>query len=255
MVETNVTRTTAIAAIPRKAIATFIVPHTWPDIRNAEFEVLQRIARAATNIGAVMIATDNNGYPLWSSNFQPLNKNKQLDPSSIDFMISLHFESPRLFDVYSYYALWQPLDFYDAFGYEKTSEQVLSHIDGLSCHSNAADFHARNLFDGARTAKSGLFPAFFHSPPKPYYEPAITKDSKLFYVGINWERINTERGRHQDLLERLDAESLIDIYGPRSFLGVEPWRGFKCYRGRTTVRRAKRCARGAQVGHLPRIVF
>ncbi len=208
-----------------------MVPHTWPNVRNAEYEVLQRIARAATNIGAVMIAIDNDGYPLWANNSQLLDKNKQLDPSDIDFMISLHFESPRLLDVYSYYALWQPLDFYDTFGFDRTSEQVLSHTDALSCRSEVADLHAKNLFDGARAAEGGVFPVLFHSPPKPYYEPIALQDPKLFYVGINWERINSERGRHQDLLERLDAESLIDIYGPRNFLGVEPWRGFSCYRG------------------------
>ena len=231
MTEKKLARASTASLPSKKTAPTFIVPHTWPNVKNAEYEVLQRIARAATNIGATMIVTDNDGYPLWSNNSLPLDKLKPVEPSSVDFMISLHFESPRLFDVYSYYALWQPLEFYDVFGYEKTSEQVLTHVDCLSCRSDAADFHARNLFDGVRMADGGAFPTLFHSPPKPYFKPAITKDSKLFYVGINWERINSERGRHQDLLERLDSESLIDIYGPRLFLGVEPWRGFSCYRG------------------------
>ncbi|MBC8131298.1 MAG: hypothetical protein H7Y08_13365, partial [Rhizobiaceae bacterium] len=210
---------------------TFIVPHTWPDVKNAEFEVLQRLSAAARNIGAVMIATDNNGYPLWSSDDRPLDRFAPIDPGTVDFMISLHFESPRLIDVHSYYALWQPLDFYGMFGYERTSEQVLTHIDALSCSSDLADAHAVNLLDGARSATAGPFPFLFHSPPEPYFAPKISSDSRLFSVGSKWERINSERGRHQDLLERLDAEGLIDIYGPRKFLGVEPWRGFATYRG------------------------
>ena len=231
MIEKKLGRVSTASTLSKKTTPTFVVPHTWPNVKNAEYEVLQRIARAATNIGATMIVTDNDGYPLWSNTSLPLDKLKPLDSSSIDFMISLHFESPRLIDVYSYYALWQPLEFYDVFGYERTSEQVLTHVDCLSCRSDAADFHARNLFDGARMAGGGAFLNLFHSPPKPYFKPAITRDAKLFYVGINWERINSERGRHQDLLERLDSDSLIDIYGPRLFLGVEPWRGFSCYRG------------------------
>ena len=47
--------------------ATFLVPHTWPDIRNAEYEVLKRLAIAAENIGSTMIAVDNDGLPLWAS--------------------------------------------------------------------------------------------------------------------------------------------------------------------------------------------
>src|SRR4051812_6506309 len=85
---------------------TFAVTHTWPDLRNAEYEVLERLALAAKNIGATMIAVDNDGRPLWANRRMALDRSKPLGPSEIDFMISLHFLSPRLIDVYSYYALW-----------------------------------------------------------------------------------------------------------------------------------------------------
>lgn len=220
-----------LAAAPATAPATFIVPHTWPDLKNAEYEVLQRLSAAATNVGATMIAVDNDGYPLWSNNEIALDKSAPVDSRAIDFMICLHFESPRFLDIYSYYALWQPIEFYTVFGYEKSVEQMLTHTDCLSCRSDDADAHARNLFIGARKNALDDFPVLFHSPPRPYLETTICSESRLFYVGINWERINNERGRHHELLLRLNDEDLIDIYGPKVFQGVEPWRGFKTYRG------------------------
>ncbi|WP_018701291.1 glycosyltransferase [Amorphus coralli] len=220
-----------LADAPSTAPATFIVPHTWPDLKNAEYEVLQRLSTAATNVGATMIAVDNDGYPLWANTEIELDTSKPIDARSVDFMICLHFESPRFLDVYSYYALWQPIEFYTVFGYEKSIEQMLTHTDCLSCRSEDADAHARNLFRGARQTAPDDFPVLFHSPPRPYLESTISSDSRLFYVGINWERINNERGRHHELLVRLDDEELIDIYGPKMFQGAEPWRGFKTYRG------------------------
>ena len=69
----------------------FIIAHTWPKLHNAEYEVLQRLSRAATNIGATMIAVDNEGHPLWANNEIPLDTSKPIDSAEIDFMISLHF--------------------------------------------------------------------------------------------------------------------------------------------------------------------
>lgn len=211
--------------------ATFLIPHTWPDIRNAEYEVLKRLAIAAENIGSTMIAVDNDGLPLWASRKMYLDKSKRIDGDSADFMLSLHFESPRLLDIYSYYAAWQPLQFYRQFGYDQSTEKMLTHNDWVSCDSKLADAHARNLFAACRPEPSGTPPQLFHSPPRPYHEPKITAKSRPFYVGINWERISGQKGRHHDLLVRLDEEELVDIYGPKKFLGAEPWRGFKSYRG------------------------
>jgi len=218
-------------AIAKTNTPTFLVPHTWPDIRNAEYEVLKRLSIAAENIGSTMIAVDNDGRPLWSSRKMYLDRSKRVAQGAANFMLSLHFESPRLFDIYSYYAAWQPLQFYHQFGYNASVEKVLTHSDWISCDSKLADAHARNLFSGCRPGISVDPPQLFHSPPQPYLPPKISNKSRPFYVGINWERINGQKGRHHDLLVRLDGADLVDIYGPKKFLGTEPWKGFKSYRG------------------------
>lgn len=210
---------------------TFVVPHTWPEIRNAEYEVLQRLAIAASNVGATMIAVDNDGRPLWANRPMSLDMSKPINPAGVNFMISLHFESPRLIDVYSYYALWQPLDFYFQFGYEASLQKMLSHNDCLSCLSDSADAHARTTFGARGDLNPAPFPTLFHNSPQPYREPRIDDQARLFYIGINWERLGKQKGRHAGVFEILDDHELLDIYGPRKFLGVAPWDGFRSYRG------------------------
>jgi hypothetical protein len=209
----------------------FAVVLTWPETKNAEYEVIQRIVSAGRNIGSDVYVIDNDGYPLWWSREEPLRSKARITQDDCDFVISLHFESPRLYDIFSYVALWNPPEFYHMFGYPKTSERLVSHNDVLSCHSDMADDHALNLFQGFGRYLPKPLPTLFHSLSQPYLEPQVSEDSRLFYIGINWERITGEKGRHHDLLERLDDEDLIHIYGPEEFLGVQPWRGFKNYKG------------------------
>ncbi len=79
------------------------------------------------------------------------------------------------------------------FGYEKSIMKLVSHNYALSCDSDLADNHALNLFQGLGRPITDL-PKLFHSPPEPYLPPAITDTSKLFYIGINWERLGGPKG-------------------------------------------------------------
>lgn len=208
----------------------FAILHTWPDIRNAEHEVLQRVLIAARNVGLETVVIDNAGLPLWCSPGADFPADMPVDGDALSFLLSLHFESPRLIDAYSYVTLWQPLEFYHQFGYRQSAQKLVSHSDVLSCGSEAADSHALNLFIGTgRRLETPL--ALYHNVAEPYLAPAIGPQSRLFYIGINWERLGRPKGRFHDALIALDALDLVDIYGPRSFLGKEPWAGFAAYRG------------------------
>ncbi|SEO29649.1 hypothetical protein SAMN04488103_1206 [Gemmobacter aquatilis] len=211
--------------------ARIAVSLTWPEIKNAEYEVIKRFCIAAENIGAKVVVIDNDGYPHWASDDSAVDKSRPVSRDDIDFIISLHFESPKVLDIYSYYAIWQPLQFYQDFGYQATTVKLASHDDALSCSSNLCDAHVRSLLRA--TGRNPLpFPYLFHSPATLDLTPRITSESRLFYIGINWERLGQARkGRFHDLFRLLDADGVIDIYGPRSFLGVQPWEGYKTYRG------------------------
>src|SRR5208282_5874403 len=70
----------------------------------------------------------------------------------------------------------------------------------------------------------------YHSLSEPIHEPTLG-DRKIFYCGINWERLGRKKGRHQDLLDRLDPTGNLRIFGPRVFQGVNVWEGYKSYEG------------------------
>ncbi len=204
---------------------------TWPEIKNAEYEVIQRIIQSGQNIGVDVIIIDNDGYPLWTKSGIVERNASRVEADDVDFIISLHFESPRLYDVFSYSALWNPLEFFFMFGYDGAIERSVSHNDLLSCKSELADAQALSSLAPMGRAPAGPLPELFHSMGEPFLEPNIGPDSRLFYIGINWERMRSTKGRYHDLLVRLDSENLINIYGPETFQGIQPWEGFQNYKG------------------------
>jgi hypothetical protein len=214
--------------VNRKA---FGLIHTWPDLRNAEYEVVQRIIAAskALDIGVVLIT--DSGKIIWASPELNMKSGSDIRDGDIEFIISLHFFSPRLIDVYSYITLWQPIQFYHQFGYSKSIDAVTSHNDLISCDSDLTDNHGMNLLSSLRRAPSQPLPKMFHAVPEPFLPPLITSKSKLFYIGINWERLGRPKGRFHDTLVMLDDLDLIDIYGPKQVHGEQVWVGFQSYRG------------------------
>jgi hypothetical protein len=209
----------------------FAIMHTWPELRNAEYEVLQRILGAANNAGYLAAVIDNAGNVLWASPELRLAEGKQLPAGAVKFVLSLHFDSPKLHDFYSYYALWQPIEFYYDFGYQASIDKLTTHNDLMSCDSDLADAHALNLFSGLGRRPLLPLPRLFHTLPEPFLEPRIEENAKLFYIGINWERVGKPKGRYHDMLIGLDAKGLTSIYGPERLFGVAPWEGFKTYQG------------------------
>ena len=217
--------------LPQKPRGAFAIIHTWPELRNAEYEVVQRILAAAARVSRHVAVVDNYGYVVWADKALNLTPRVPLPVDAVDFLISLHFESPRVVDLYSYYALWQPLDFYRDFGYERSVDKFSSHNDIISCSSDIADAHALNRLAGLNRPPLTPLPPMFHALPEPFLPPNITKNAKLFYIGINWERIGRPKGRFHDTLTLLDREGLTEIYGPQKMLGVAPWEGFRTYVG------------------------
>lgn len=198
------------------------VVQLWPELKNAESEVTERIKNSAQLIGVETLVIDTRGICVETG--------KKITNEDVDFAIHLHFYTPKSYDIFSFVALWNPLQFYHEWGYRQYSRNLLTHDDFLSCDSVSADDHVKRML---KLEGCHLSPQFklYHSLSKPIHKPKIMQ-RKLFYVGINWEKLgNSGKSRHNGLLLDLDKTDKLAIYGPKKFQGVDVWEDFKSYVG------------------------
>ncbi|NGX56467.1 MAG: hypothetical protein K1060chlam5_00710 [Candidatus Anoxychlamydiales bacterium] len=196
-----------------------IINH-WPNLPNAERECASRIALTAKELGVEPILLDTFG--------RCLKTKKLITKDEIDFVISMHFSTPKCYDVFSYITLWNPLKFYNDWGYRVNSNNLLTYDDFLSCSSKPSEDHIKRLIHNNKTH---LPPNFILNPSLSdvMYEPKIHPNSKIFYCGINWERANCKKGRFENFLKKLDEKNIIKFFGPKKLNGKKVWIGYKNY--------------------------
>jgi len=206
--------------LPAGFTGRFAIVKLWPGIKTAEDECIARLKKAASMLGLECLEVDANGY-LLEDPVQEVSK------KTFDFVLHLHYDTPKLYDAYSLVALWNPVQFYHEWGYARTSRNLLTHDDFVSCSSTAADDHVSRL---TRNLATHLPPCFnlYHSLADIVHLPSLG-DQKLFYAGINWDALRGGVSRHQELLKRLDETGRLRIYGPKLFQGVEVWKGYQSY--------------------------
>jgi hypothetical protein len=207
-------------SLPEGLVGRFAIVKLWPDIKTAEDECVARLKSAAQRLGLECIEVHANGQRLDCPNTTITRKD-------VDFVIHLHYDTPKLYDAFSFVALWNPLKFYHEWGYARTARNLTTHDDFLSCSSQAADDHVARMIRKAKTHLSPHF-ALYHSTPDIVHHPSLG-DCTLFYAGINWEAISGGKSRHQEVLKRLDKTGLLRIYGPAIFQGVRVWAGYTSY--------------------------
>lgn len=198
----------------------FGVIKLWPDIQVAEDEVIARLVNAASLLGLDCVVLDHMGRRLKEGG-------APLTGKDLDFVIHLHFSTPKSYDIFSFLTLWNPTAFLHDFGYRPMAENMLTHDDYLSCRSPGADLHLRRLIHGGPTHLPPKF-ELFHSLATPILPPEAG-EWNVFYMGINWERLGQGGSRHQSVLNLLDEAGMLRIYGPDELRGVKVWEGFKSY--------------------------
>ncbi len=194
----------------------------WPGQKAAEDEVIERLKIAAKLLDLECLVVDS-----FARLIHP--PHTQLTQDDVDFVISLHFEAPKQFDIFSFVTLWNPLQFYYEWGYRKFTRNVLTHDDFLSSDSISGDDHVMRPISNGPSRERPLF-RFYPTLSGPLLEPTLG-DRKLFYVGMNWEKSSKQPGRHDGLLGLLDQGGDLRIYGPKVFGGVEIWKDFQSYAG------------------------
>lgn len=199
----------------------FGVIKLWPGVSVAEDECIARIKDAAEFLGLECVPVDYNG--------RPIDKDKELGFEDFDFILSLHFERPKIYPVYSYYAMWNPLQFYFDWGYEKVSLNAASHDAYLSSDGSAAVAMINRVLHGLDRSGAPVLPFYPSLSSHRSLDPTLGS-MKLFYCGINWERIDLrKKSRYEDVLKILDGHNILEIYGPKLLFGVEVWEGYESY--------------------------
>jgi len=208
---------------PEDTIGRFAVVKPWPDVQAAEDENIARLQITAKSLGLECVVIDPEGIELETPH-------RRVTGREVDFVIHLHFETPKAYDAFSFVVLWNPLRFFRDWGYRRYSRHLLTHDDFLSCSSTWADDHSRRMIANDPTRVPVEF-TMYHSLSEPILEPSLG-EQKIFYAGINWEKLDKKKkGRHHDVLKILDKDGLVRIHGPKVFQGVNVWEGYRSYVG------------------------
>lgn len=225
----------------------FAIVCEWPQSNAAENETIFRFKLAAKDNNKQLIIIDKFGYILDNS----LNStNKIITNNDVDFIINLHFASPKNYDGFSYVALWNPIKFYHDWGYKEYSFNLLTHHDFISCLSDSCDDHATRIAHINNTKHLSPKAVINHTNFGPYISDSRDKKG-IFYCGINWDKSSKKaKGRFHNLFKILDKENILKIYGPRKIGEIKPWSGFRSYvgdiafDGKSLLQEAKKCLLG-----------
>ena len=228
----------------------FAVVCEWPNVNAAENETISRIKIASQKINKVALVIDKYGNILDDN----LKKTvKKISNQDVDFVINLHFASPKCYDGFSYVALWNPIRFYHDWGYKKYSDNLLSHHDFISCLSKPADDHAIRISYIKKTKHLEPKIVLNHTNSGPYFEPNNNREN-IFYCGINWDK-SLGKSRFSDIFETLDKEKILKIYGPKKLGKIIPWKDFVSYvdeipfDGISTFKEISKCLLGLALSH------
>jgi hypothetical protein len=206
--------------VSKKLTRRFAIVKLWPEVKAAEDECIARLKHAAEELGLEC-------FEIYADGRMITNTAHIITNHEVDFVLHLHYDTPKLYDAFSFVTLWNPLRLYHQWGYARCSRNLLSHDDFMSCSSDPADNHVRRLIRNSSTHCPPFF-NLYHSVSDTMSAPSLG-DQKLFYVGINWDILRGGVSRHQELLQFLDNLDVLRIYGPKIFQGVQVWKGYKSY--------------------------
>src|SRR3989338_6655518 len=202
----------------------------WPHAKAAENETIKRISSAAKSLNKNVLVINRKGDVIDLENDIHAS-DRIITNDDVDFVINLHFTSPRVYDGFSYLLLWNPLKFLHDWNYERYAASMASNHDSISCGSSFADecFYRYSFCQGYQH----LFPQIRlnHTNSGPYFD-FYDGRSGVFYCGIGWDKNNANpQQRFHDVFTILDKKSVLKIYGPKKLGKSEPWKNFASYQG------------------------
>jgi glycosyltransferase involved in cell wall biosynthesis len=165
---------------------------------SAETEISKRISIAAQNLG-------------WK--IQETSSPNEVNEFNPDFVLMLHFNTPKLFGFPTYGCMWNPPVFFrkygDAIGQPETPiKNILSYDAYLSSGGEIDSWLNETL---QNTRKTYFTAPFYTSCNKRSYTPPDLVNPCLTYIGTNWDGF-----RFKQLFKNLDFYEFMKVYGPQS---------------------------------------
>jgi hypothetical protein len=185
----------------------------WPDRVAAEHETIERFKFSASILGIDLQEVDSSG--------------KTRSGIAPEFILSLHFEHGKTWRQPSIHLLWNPIEFLFKRGFAQSILNACSHTFLASGGSKIND-NRMNEYRGI--LRNEILSKVLPTLDGPIIPPKNRKNRRIFYAGVNWERIKGDT-RYNQLLSKLDDTNILDLYGPKEMFGVEVWKGFKSYKG------------------------
>ena len=158
----------------------------------AETELARRMCLAGKQLGWEVIEVGSS------------NTIKSFNP---DFVIALHFSTPKVTGFPTYGCMWNPVSFFKEWDNQgKALRNILSY-DGYLSSSSQIDTWLKDILYG--TGKiCFVCPDFYTSCHQTIYQQPQIEDPSLVYIGTNWDG-----SRYEEIFKRLDRESYMDVYG------------------------------------------
>ena len=201
----------------------------WPNILNAEYELIAKIRHTGFKIAVV----DYLGFDVETG--KCINDAKLSE--EYDFAVSFHYDTPKFLNIPTYLWVANPLEFMHLRGDYRSVliHHLRAYDDYLYNGSGFLKSHIKQVV-GGEWQDTGM--EFFSSCSRNViFEPRLKAQSnnaaaaRIFYCGVNWERVTDKTGRSQGLFDLLQQKDIADFYGPKLIEGCEPWGGFASYRG------------------------
>jgi hypothetical protein len=215
--------------VPKEKTIQFAVVNPFPGHMSAELELVMRIQKAAENIGHKCYALSNEGYLLDEE--QKITK-KSINPQDLEFVITTHYLTMKTMDAFYYHTLWNPpeiplgsTDYWNnAQNYLMNDDYLIYDTGGMSGHLKGILMNKPRDLDDTSTLV-GSFP--LSSVRKADFD-----DLKLFYCGMNWDKLLNGENRHGGLFKLLDDSGCVKFFGPdivKAWGNIRPWEGYKSY--------------------------
>ena len=155
----------------------------------AETELARRIAVAARRIG-------------WEA--KEVASSAEINAWEPDFVVALHFFTPKLTRFPTYGCMWNPPQFLEL--QPEYVRSVLGYDAYLTSGETITEW-VRDLLYGL--GKQTFFAPFYASCPARAWRAPLLDAPRLVYLGTNWDGL-----RHDEVFRGLGERPFVDVYGP-----------------------------------------